>query len=204
MGDIWKILKAVFTSTCIIMGCLLFVCRFQGFSRIVFVNDAMLTLLLIGGVRLISQHFNQYFTIHAEKRHTTPILIFGAGDGGDLFLRELRKRKGHDFLPAGFIDDDPAKKGQIIHGVKVLGSRMELPSIIRAKGIRKLFIAILSPNAGDLSEIYEICKREGISCQRIRPLIPMDGETRNTGRDTTRQNTVILRLHERRKAGKKR
>lgn len=174
MGDMWRIFKAVFISSFIIIGTLLFLYRFQGFSRVVFVNDAMLTLLLIGGIRFVSRHFHEYFIIHAEKRHTTPILIVGAGDGGDLFLRELRKRKGHDFLPAGFIDDDPAKKGQIIHGVKVLGSRVNMPHIIRSKGIKKVFIAILSPYADTLQEFFNICEKEKVPCESIRPLIQVE------------------------------
>jgi UDP-GlcNAc:undecaprenyl-phosphate GlcNAc-1-phosphate transferase len=203
MGDVWKILKAVFISTSIVMGVFLLAYRFQGFSRIVFVIDAMLTLLLTGGVRFISRHFNEYFIIHAERRHTTPILIFGAGDGGDLFLRELRKRKGHDFLPAGFIDDDPAKKGQIIHGVKVLGSRRELPAIIRSRGIRKVFIAILSPHAGNLDEIREICAKANVPCQRMRPLIPLDDAVQGQGGGGRHERTKIIKLQGRKRADKK-
>ena len=206
MGDVWNIVKAVSISTGIIMGILLFAYRFQGFSRIVFIHDAMLSLLLIGGVRFISRHFHEYFIMHAEKRHTTPILIFGAGDGGDLFLRELRKRKGHDFLPIGFIDDDPAKKGQIIHGVKVLGSRVELPAILKARGIKKVFIAILSPYADSLEEIHDICQKAGVPCQRIRPLIPLEEKDHSTeGSIKNRQTKVIkLRARKRQKEGKDR
>ncbi len=200
--DLWQILKAVGSSSTIILVALLFLVRFQGFSRVVFVNDALLTLVFIGGTRLLLRLFREYFSQQAERRHTIPVVIVGAGDGGDLLLRELRKRKDHDFLPIGFIDDDPAKKGQIIHGIKVIGDRSALPRVIKKNGIRAVFISILSASDTQLKGIFDICKREGVICHKIRPLIPVDiGSLDKRERHTTprnaisRKNSKIIRLN---------
>ena len=63
------------------------------------------------------------------------VLIIGAGDAGDMIVREMRK--GGGYLPVGFIDDDPSKLGRTIHGVKVLGPRSELPRVVAATKARR-------------------------------------------------------------------
>ncbi|OCC16280.1 Undecaprenyl-phosphate N-acetylglucosaminyl 1-phosphate transferase [Dissulfuribacter thermophilus] len=170
--DLFQLIKAVFASSLISMTILLFLYRFQGFSRIVFVNDAILTFLFIGGVRLLLRLFKEYFDMERERKHTIPILIIGAGDGGDLFLRELRKNPYHDYLPVGFIDDDPAKKGQIIHGVKVIGGRNDIPRLVKQFGIKKIFVAIMSISPKVLDEFYCIAQKVGVPCIKVPSLIP--------------------------------
>ena len=181
INDFWQLLKGVGTGSLLSIGMLLYLYRFQGFSRVVFINDAVWTVIYIGGVRYLLRLFKEYFDIQEERRRTTPILIFGAGDGGDLFLRELRKNKSHDFIPVGFIDDDPAKKGQVIHGVKVLGNREDLPAIVKKNGIQKIFVAIMSGSEGSLKEIFDICREIPVECQQVCSLLH---DPSKTGVDT--------------------
>ncbi len=47
------------------------------------------------------------------------VLIYGAGDGGELVLRELRNNPDWQYKPLGFLDDDPLKKDKVIHGLNV-------------------------------------------------------------------------------------
>ncbi|NPA93887.1 MAG: hypothetical protein GXO58_00490 [Thermodesulfobacteria bacterium] len=171
LDDTFKIIKAVLTSSAIIVGILVFRYRFYGFSRIVFFLDAVMTFLLIGGIRFLLRMFNEYFVRQAEKGHSIPILIYGAGDGGDLFLRELRKRKNHDYMPVGFLDDDKAKHGQEIHGVKVLGSGKDLEKLVKRHGVRVVFVAILSSPGTLFETISERCSKIGVKCVQIRPLV---------------------------------
>ncbi|OPL13652.1 MAG: hypothetical protein AVO38_02890 [delta proteobacterium ML8_D] len=173
IGDMWQIFKAVAVSSLIIVGLLLYIYRFEGYSRVLFLNDALLTLVMIGGVRLLMRLFKEYFSLQAERSNSIPILIVGAGDGGDLFLRELRHNSNHDYLPVGFIDDDPAKKNQIIHGIKVLGAREDIPEIAKRYGIQRAFVSIMSASSSQIEGIFDICKRGGVKCDRVRPLLPI-------------------------------
>ncbi len=174
LDDIFKIIKAVLLSSATIVGILVFLYRFEGFSRVVFLLDAILTLIFISGIRFIMRMFNEYFIRQAERHKSIPVLIFGAGDGGDLFLRELRKRRGHEYLPVGFIDDDPAKKGQEIHGVKVLGSRHDMKGIINRYGIKIVFLAVLSSPPSVFDDLSAYCRGLGTEVIQIRPLIPFE------------------------------
>ncbi len=174
LDDTFKIIKAILSSSAVIVGVLVFVYRFEGFSRIVFFLDAVMTFMLIGGIRFLMRMFNEYFVRQAEKSHSIPILIYGAGDGGDLFLRELRKRRNHDYLPIGFIDDDKAKIGQEIHGVKVLGTGSDLTSLVKRHGVKVVFVSILSSPFSLFDSVRERCKELGIKCVQMRPLVPFE------------------------------
>jgi UDP-GlcNAc:undecaprenyl-phosphate GlcNAc-1-phosphate transferase len=173
IGDMWQIFKAVVVSSVIIVGLLLYIYRFDGYSRVLFVNDALLTLIMIGGVRLLMRLFKEYFNLQAERSNSIPILIVGAGDGGDLFLRELRHNSNHDYLPVGFIDDDPAKKNQIIHGIKVLGAREDIPAVVKRYGVKRVFVSIMSAADSQIEGISDICEKNGVKCDRVRPLLPI-------------------------------
>lgn len=173
VGNLWEIAKAVPVSSLVIVGSLLYFYRFEGYSRAVFIIDCLLTLLLIGGVRLLMRLFREYFNQQAEQRHSIPVLIVGAGDGGELFLRELRRNPQHDFLPVGFVDDDPAKQGQVIHGIRVLGTREALPQLLRRHGVRRVFIAVMSASDAQLHGIVQTCRKLGVPCERVRPLLPI-------------------------------
>ena len=191
LDDTFKIIKATLASSAIIVGVLVFVYRFQGFSRVVFFIDAIMTFMLIGGIRFLLRMFNEYFVRQAEKGHSIPILIYGAGDGGDLFLRELRKRKNHDYLPVGFIDDDVAKLGQEIHGVKVIGTGKDLERLVKRYGIKMVFIAILSSPFPLFDSMYKRCKRLGIECVQMRPLVSFE-EIGSKGHGARRVNVRVV------------
>ena len=51
----------------------------------------------------------------------TRVLIWGAGDCGELCLRFLQKERQPSYDVLGFIDDNPRKRGKRLRGVKVLG-----------------------------------------------------------------------------------
>ena len=103
-----------------------------------------------------------------------PILIVGAGDGGELVLREIKNNPKINFKPIGFIDDDIKKKRKIIHGLEVLGTREDIPSIVERNGIRSVYISIVSVEEDKINGIFEICKELNIECKRLKPIIDMD------------------------------
>ncbi len=201
LDDIFKIIKSVLLSSAIIVGTLVFLYRFEGFSRVVFLLDAILTLIFISGIRFIMRMFNEYFTRQSEKGHSVPVLIFGAGDGGDLFLRELRKRRGHDYLPVGFVDDDPAKKGQEIHGVKVLGNRHDIGSLVKRHGIKTIFLAVLSSPPSLFDSISLSCRGLAVNIIQIRPLFSFSEEEKRKKKAVPKNHLLVIPDRQKKKAG---
>jgi len=99
--DFWRLAQACFVSLLTIMAVILYVYRFQGFSRAVFLTDGILTFLLAGGLRFMIRAYFTYFqqSLNSDrmavfqKRHKKRILIVGAGDAGEKILREIFENK---------------------------------------------------------------------------------------------------------------
>ena len=87
------------------------------------------------------------------------VLIVGAGDAGNIILRDLRQRD-HRYV-IGFIDDDETKRKKIMNGIPVLGGRKDIKRIVEEKGIGEIIIAIPSLEIDKLSELAEICSSSG-------------------------------------------
>lgn len=109
-----------------------------GYPRSVFLIDSILLVFLLGGVRMARRIYRELGPLDREKR----ILIYGAGDAGEMIVRDIKNNAFYQYDAIGFIDDDPAKVGQRIHGLKVLGTRAALPSIIRDRKPDALLVAI--------------------------------------------------------------
>ncbi len=138
--------------------------RLEGFSRGALVMDWLLTLVLVAGSRLSLTVLREYLASQAEAGRR--VLIFGAGQRGVLLLRELREN-GHDYRPVGFVDDDPAKRGTFVQGLRVLGTRTDLPRLIREMGVEEIILAISSGSPELLAEVQAICTAAGAGLKRL-------------------------------------
>jgi FlaA1/EpsC-like NDP-sugar epimerase len=97
------------------------------YPRSILVIDALLLTSLTGGVRLIARAHRDLVTGTGGRK----VLIYGAGDAGEAVAREIRLRLSTDYDPIGFVDDDRTKVGARIHSIPVLGTRDDLPSIMK-------------------------------------------------------------------------
>jgi FlaA1/EpsC-like NDP-sugar epimerase len=141
--------------------------RFQYFSRAVFVVDALLTMFFISGARFSLRILKEYLGgLPATSRK---VLIAGAGDGGELALREIRNNPALKYNIVGFIDDDPFKRNRWIHGVAVLGGVGEIEQISKQTGAEEVIIAIRSASEDTLKRIAEICERSSLAWETFFP-----------------------------------
>jgi FlaA1/EpsC-like NDP-sugar epimerase len=90
------------------------------------------------------------------------VLIYGAGVAGEMVLDEIRRRPQEKIDVQGFLDDDAAKKGSVLHDVPVLGGRKELQNAIRSRAINEIIIAMPSIEKMAIREIVRICKKERV------------------------------------------
>lgn len=182
LNDLLSIFKAVLVGELGIIAALVFVARFESYSRSVFVIDGLLSLVLIGGSRVALALFRDFFISMSERKKR--ILIMGAGDGGEFALREIRNNHRLDYQPVGFIDDDLKKQGYRIHGIPVLGTRHQLVEIAKRRGVQEVLIAIPSISNDRFRDVYENCKRHNILCYRMPFVIPPREEGGDGGQES--------------------
>jgi len=141
------------------------------FPRSVALIDGLLVLILVGGarfsVRLVTRRQPS-----ASGKPARRVLVVGAGDAGAMIVREMRKSDGLGLEPVGFIDDDSAKQKVHIHSVPVLGTRTDIPALVREYKISQVIIAMPTASGNTIREIVRICDQAGVRAQ----IIPSLGE----------------------------
>src|SRR5207244_11342351 len=92
--------------------------------------DFLLLLAFIAGTRLLARTLIERPPAGLVARGKE-VLIIGAGDAGQLMVREMQRNRQLHYTPIGFVDDDPRKRGDRIHGVRVLGTTDDLAHVLR-------------------------------------------------------------------------
>ena len=167
LDDLIVFVKAVILSSVLSVLAVLFAFRFEGFSRTVFIIDALLMFMFLAGSRMAFRLFRQVLPV-AGSREGRRVLIYGAGDGGELLLRELLNNRALKYAPVGFLDDDPAKHGKLIHGLKVYNGNGDLNAVCRKVDVDELLISSSMMSEERLLEIKEICRNQNIAVKRMR------------------------------------
>ena len=104
----------------------------------------------------------------------------GAGDAGEMLLRELRNNPKLDYQPVGFLDDNPEKHGLEIGGVVILGSREVMVREIRRRRIDEVLIAIPSAGSELLDDVLRYCREAKIPFQRLSGILESQELARNS------------------------
>jgi len=183
ISDLFNIIKASTISSFLIIFLILFMTRFEGFSRSVFIIDWCLTVLFITGHRVAIRLYYEQLSwdgswltamhkliglLTKKQPEGKKILIVGAGDCGEKICREIINNLQLHQNIVGFIDDDPKKLGKKIHGIPVLGSVNDIKSVSQKTKADEALIAIPSASSKKIRKIIETCKGNGI----ISKIIP--------------------------------
>jgi FlaA1/EpsC-like NDP-sugar epimerase len=131
-------------------------------------------LVLIGtlGVRVLRRLINELskkerFENNGVSFKKKRILLIGAGDAGNMVLKELRQRADLGMEVVGFIDDDPKKLSTVIQGVKVLGNTDQLPEVIKNLNVDEAIITMANASSKDIRRIVNICEGTKINVKIV-------------------------------------
>ena len=112
---------------------------------------------------------------HKQLRRTRltewATLVVGAGDAGEMIVREIQRTPNLGLEVVGFVDDNPAKHAMRIHGVPVLGDRHAIPWIVEHYNVQRVVIAMPTAPGSEIRAIVGICDKVGVKA-KIIPGIP--------------------------------
>jgi UDP-GlcNAc:undecaprenyl-phosphate GlcNAc-1-phosphate transferase len=167
VSDLLVYAKAVGLGSVVSVLALLVLYRFNSFSRTVFFLDGLLLLLLVAGSRITFRLLRGLLPL-PPLPGARRALIYGAGDAGEWLLREMQNNPNLGCIPVGFADDDPLKKGKVIHGLRVFGGNGTLPDICRVHHVEEVYISSARFSAERVREIVEACQETGVVLKRLR------------------------------------
>jgi len=133
-----------------------------GLGRAFFVLEGLLTLMICGGLRM----FGRLLIERRTRRGGQRVVIYGAGGLGELVMRNLSRIPGYS--PIGFLDDDPRRKGAIIHGRKVLGGLRDLSAICARQRPDLLILAISNLDLDTTRAVFRACMARSLRMQVVQ------------------------------------
>jgi FlaA1/EpsC-like NDP-sugar epimerase len=157
--DLIRITKAVAAGVAASAVAIFLITRLEGVPRSVFVLDAVLLVLLLGGPRFLYRWLKDRHLYATEGQRA---LIVGAGKAGEMLVRELLRDVSSPYRPIGFVDDAARKRGMEIHGIPVLGACADIPALVAEHAPDLLLIALPSANSRQLRRIVELCEATGL------------------------------------------
>jgi FlaA1/EpsC-like NDP-sugar epimerase len=171
--DAMRVVKAQLLSSLMFTAGLVFF-HILYFPRSVVVIEGLLSLFLVIGIKVL-------FRLHNEKKLSSSsfglnspvrnIVIVGAGDSGHRLVRLLQAGQSHTHKILGIFDDNKALKGNLVHGVPVLGALTKLPEFINANlPLHRVIIAIPSLPVSKTELIIKTCIAHNVECKRIRTI----------------------------------
>jgi UDP-GlcNAc:undecaprenyl-phosphate GlcNAc-1-phosphate transferase len=161
--DLTDYAKAVTGGTVMSMLILLFMYRFYSFSRAVFVIYWILMLLLLSLSRLSFRLLDE--GIRKGNHHGRTTLIYGAGIGGQMIVKEIERNLDLGLTVVGLIDDNPRKHKRKIMGYPVFGSQKGLEEIIRKYHIQQIIISFKLNGEEKRREIEDLCESLGLDVE---------------------------------------
>jgi UDP-GlcNAc:undecaprenyl-phosphate/decaprenyl-phosphate GlcNAc-1-phosphate transferase len=164
LGDLLRLGRGITVGTVAAVLYLLFTTRFAGMSRAVFVLDWVFLTILVGASRVSFRLLGE--ALRPPRTGARSVLVYGAGDAGELVLRELRNNAALAREAVGFIDDDRAKAGTRIHGVAVLGALDELEALLQTHPVGEVIVASRKIPLERLRQLEAACATHGVAVRR--------------------------------------
>jgi len=167
--EVWAIVRATTISTILFVGSGVIVRPILE-PRSVYLADWFLAMLGAAGMRLAVR------VVRERGNHRTTdgkrVLLLGAGDAGETFLRELERAHRPGITVVGILDDDPAKHGSVVRGIRLYGAINEV-TLRRATEDLDAQAAILAiPTAAGprVREIFSMCRNLKIEVKTLPSL----------------------------------
>ena len=162
--DLVRVVRATTVGTLLAIAAIVLVFRFEGHSRSVFVLDWLLVTTFLCGSRVAFRLLGEM--LRPARADARRILIYGAGDGGELAVREMLQNPALGRTPVAFLDDDPAKRRRRIRGVPVIGGAERIDELLAERAIDEVIVASAKIRAENVRRVASACAARAIPVVR--------------------------------------
>ena len=132
-----------------------------------YIIGPILQFIMVLGIRFSYRFILLEKSKRANREKTFNVMLIGAGEAGQLILRDITKARETQDQVKCIIDDNPNKWGRYIDGVPVIGGRNKIVSVAEEYQINKIYLAIPSATAKQRRDILEICKETNCELKNL-------------------------------------
>lgn len=152
INEIYKLIKTTIIEK-VIFSVIILSLSLKGFPRSIFLISPITAFTLLVAPRLFIRLSRE--ERNGGKKGENNTLIVGAGDAGEKIIREIKAHPHLGYNVVGFVDDNPAKYGCYLQGVKVLGDTYSIPQLVSELSIKSILIAIPTAKREEIKRIYD-------------------------------------------------
>jgi FlaA1/EpsC-like NDP-sugar epimerase len=167
--DMWGAARGVVVA-CVLVDLTLYAFPPTGTARLprgIALINMLLLLAFVAGSRLLARTLIERPSPGGFVARGREVVIVGAGDAGQLILRELQRSPQLGYTPIGVLDDDPRKKNLRVHGVRVLGPTSDLRRVLREAEPDEVLIAMPSASGETRQRIVDVAQEERVPVKTL-------------------------------------
>lgn len=186
INDLLTITKAVTLAILIFFSILFVLTRLEGIPRSAPLIQWFLLMALLGGPRFCYRSIKDHHLstiVNKISHRRVSVLLIGAGDTAETFIREQARDRNSAFNIIGVIDQDNGRVGREIHGVPVIAEITELDKILREYsdvGLQRIILTNRDLAGETVREMLEIAEQHGITMARLPLLTELKTDLENT------------------------
>lgn len=166
LHDLGRILWASVTSTLVLYGLVHFAFRWTSYPRSVIIMTGLFVGMYLAGIRLAVRWFREWLQVLNPTARR--VLVVGAGNAGELLIRDMQSDAEARYRPVGLVDDDPLKQRMRVHGVPVVGTIADIPALTSRLIVHEIIVAL--PSASTMVKQRILAASEG--CKVPIKLLP--------------------------------
>jgi FlaA1/EpsC-like NDP-sugar epimerase len=173
--DMWGAARGV-TVACVISSLVVYFANPVSQVRLprsVAIMDFLLLLAFVAGSRMLARTLIERPAARDIVARGKEVIVIGAGDAGHLIVKEMLRQPSLGYTPIGVVDDDPKTRNLRVHGIRVLGTTDDLPSLLRVQRPDEVLIAMPSAPGSVRGKVVEMARQQSIAVKTLPGLFEL-------------------------------
>ena len=189
INDLINIIKATSMTIAAFLILMFAVTRLENFPRsVLFINWFVLIISLSGSRTIYRLYKDKKFFLKdiSNDESSIPVLLIGATDRAELFIREMNRNNNPTHKIVGILDINKNKIGRFIRGIEILGTISEISTIIsnleknnKKNRPQKIIIASNDIEGNIVRDLLTFTDKTGISLARLPKITDLESDINN-------------------------